>query len=501
MDITVSRTGDTSGTASVGFATSDSASSQPCNVVNGIASSRCDYINTAVRLTFAAGETSKTVSVLIVDDLYLEGNETFSVNLLDPAGAALGAQSTATVTITDNDTVAAGSNTAVAQLDRAQETSANLIGEAVQPLAGATGAGSVTLINNQTQGSVNLNFSGLSSAQTGAHIHGPAHVGKSASIIFPLPSGSFTNFIINLTPTQMQQLRAGLFYMNVHSMNFPNGEIRGQLLINPLESARFFVQEHYYDFLNRYPDQGGWDFWTNEITSCGADLACVDVKHINVSAAYFLSIEFQQTGYLVERMYKSAYGSFNGTSTFGGTHTLQVPIVRFNEFVPDTQRIGQGVVVGQTGWEAVLENNKQAFASEFVQRSRFTSVFATTLTPAQFVDALFANAGVTPSSTDRNAAIADFGTATNTIDVAARGRALRKVAENSTLVTSEFNRAFVLMQFFGYLRRNPNDPQDIDYTGYDFWLAKLNQFNGNFVSAEMVKAFITSTEYRQRFGP
>ena len=56
------------------------------------------------------------------------------------------------------------------------------------------------------------------------------------------------------------------------------------------------------------------------------------------------------------------------------------------------------------------------------------------------------------------------------------------------------------MQDFGYLRRNPNDPQDSDYTGYKFWLDKLNQF-GNFVDAEMVKAFITSTEYRQRFGP
>ncbi len=85
--------------------------------------------------------------------------------------------------------------------------------------------------------------------------------------------------------------------------------------------------------------------------------------------------------------------------------------------------------------------------------------------------------------------------------MAARGRALRDVVENSILNTQEFNRAFVLMQFFGYLRRNPNDPQDIDYTGYEFWLNKLNQFNGNFVAAEMVKAFITSTEYRQRFGP
>ena len=64
-----------------------------------------------------------------------------------------------------------------------------------------------------------------------------------------------------------------------------------------------------------------------------------------------------------------------------------------------------------------------------------------------------------------------------------------------------FNRVFVLAQYFDYLRRNPNTTPDSDYTGYDFWLTKLNQFNGNFVSAEMVKAFITSTEYRQRFGP
>ena len=138
---------------------------------------------------------------------------------------------------------------------------------------------------------------------------------------------------------------------------------------------------------------------------------------------------------------------------------------------------------------------------EFVQHSRFTTAFATTLTPAQFVDQLFAKAGVTPLAGDRQAAINEFGSATNTSDAAARGRALRDVAENSILQQQEFNRAFVLMQYLGYLRRNPNDPQDTDYTGYDFWLTKLNAFNGNFVAAEMVKAFITSDEYRHRFGP
>ena len=148
-----------------------------------------------------------------------------------------------------------------------------------------------------------------------------------------------------------------------------------------------------------------------------------------------------------------------------------------------------------------LFRNKQSFITKFVQRSRFLPVFPTSMTPAQFVDKLFLNAEVKPAASDRTAAINEFGSATTTADVAARARALRDVSENSILNSQEFNRVFVLMQYFGYLRRNPNDTPDADYSGYDFWLTKLNQFNGNFVNAEMVKAFITSSEYRQRFGP
>ena len=157
--------------------------------------------------------------------------------------------------------------------------------------------------------------------------------------------------------------------------------------------------------------------------------------------------------------------------------------------------------MGQTGWETVLENNKQSFASQFVQRSRFASAYPASLSPAQFVDTLFANAGVTPTSNDRAAALSEFGSASTTSDLSARARALRRIAENSSLIQTEFNRAFVLMQYFGYLRRNPNDAPDTNFDGYNFWLNKLNQFDGDFVQAEMVKAFINSTEYRQRFGP
>jgi hypothetical protein len=260
---------------------------------------------------------------------------------------------------------------------------------------------------------------------------------------------------------------------------------------NAIDGAEFFVRQHYLDFLNRQPDPAGLAFWTNEITLCGGDQQCIEAKRINVSAAFFLSIEFQQTGYLVHRFYKASYGNLPGAP---------VPI-KLSEFLPDTQQIGQGVIVNQAGWETVLENNKQAFSAEFVQRSRFTSAYPTSLTPAQFVDQLFLNAGVTPSATDRAAAINEFGSAATTADMAARARALRSVAENSTLEQQEFNRAFVLMQYFGYLRRNPNDPPELtlDFQGYNFWLTKLNNHNGNFRDAEMVKSFLVSGEYRQRF--
>jgi hypothetical protein len=103
VSLTLTRSGNTSGAASVGFATNDAAGLTNCNVMNGVASHRCDYINTMGTMSFAAGETSKSFSVAIVDDSYAEGSETFTIALNSPSGATLGAQATATITITDND--------------------------------------------------------------------------------------------------------------------------------------------------------------------------------------------------------------------------------------------------------------------------------------------------------------------------------------------------------------------------------------------------------------
>ncbi len=252
---------------------------------------------------------------------------------------------------------------------------------------------------------------------------------------------------------------------------------------NPLADPAFFVNQQYFDFFTRPPDDSGRAFWINQITSCGTDTACVEIRRINVSAAFFISIEFQETGFLVHRFYNLALNRANG-------------LPRYLEFLRDTQAIGLGVVVGAPGFEALLEANRVAYANEFVARAEFTALYPLTQTPAQYVDGLYAHAGITPSAAERQAAIDEFNNPTG-----ARGRVLRRVAENPTLRAREFNRAFVLAQYFGYLRRNPDDAPDNNLDGYNFWLNKLNEFNGNFVNAEMVKAFITSGEYRHRFGP
>jgi N-acetylneuraminic acid mutarotase len=260
---------------------------------------------------------------------------------------------------------------------------------------------------------------------------------------------------------------------------------------NPIDAANFFVRRHYLDFLNREPDVSGWDFWANEILSCGANAQCTEVKRINVSAAFFLSIEFQQTGNLVYKMYKAGFGNIPGKPVAAD----RAP------FLADTRQIQSTpaqVIVGQGNWQAQLETNKQAFALAFVQRPNFQTVHGSQ-TASEYVSSLFANVGATPTSAETNGAMAAFGSGGDT----GRAAALRSVAESNSVAAKVNNEAFVLMQYFGYLQRNPYDPPELtlDYSGYNFWLGKLNQFNGDYIAAEMVKAFISSSEYRQRFGP
>ncbi|HUS13295.1 MAG TPA: TIGR03118 family protein [Pyrinomonadaceae bacterium] len=508
IDITVTRAGDVSGGATVNYATFDEDEA-------GNASQKSDYQIAVGKLTFAPGETSQTFRLLLVNDVFDETDEVITLILSNPTGdgVGLGSPNTVEITILDDDTGA---------------------------------------------------------------------------------------------PTT-----------------------------NPIDDAQFFVRQHYLDFLNREPDADGLAFWTGQITSCGADAACIQRQRVIVSAAFFLSIEFQRTGLLALLTNQAAFGA--------------KPL--YGVFERDTQALQKDVIFGTPGAEAQLEANTEAFFADYVTRPEFVAKYPATLTDAQYVDNLLASAGLSPSNFIVNLTNsqenpptnptttggvrrpASFGTATfslnagetamtmsatinnldftgaqtadtndnltnahihagaavtptvngpvvwgfigtpfndnnpndavvtpfgsgvggtvnakwdapegNATTLAAQlsnikeGRAyvnfhstqfpggeirgnfpamtplrdslvagltggtetrasvLRKVAEFPYLNQREFNSAFVLMEYFGYLRRDP------DTAGFNFWLDKLNSFNGNFLDAEMVRAFIESIEYRQRFG-
>jgi hypothetical protein len=244
-------------------------------------------------------------------------------------------------------------------------------------------------------------------------------------------------------------------------------------LANPLSTPEYFVRQHYLDFLNREPDESGFNFWSDQILGCGSDASCIERRTINVSAAYFLSIEFQQTGGLVDGLYRASYGARP----------------QFAEFMPDTQTVAQGVRVGNADWAQRLAANKAAFINAWVERPNFRAAYEG-LTNSQYVDALISHTGVSFAASERDALVDSLNSA-----AATRAQVLGSIAENEQFASAKRNEMFVMMQYFGYLRRDP------DASGYAFWLNKLNQFGGNFEQAEVVKAFIVSGEYRARFAP
>jgi len=288
---------------------------------------------------------------------------------------------------------------------------------------------------------------------------------------------------------------------NVETLNFTVSSTAPPA--NPIDEARTFVFWQYKDFLRRDPDGPGWDHWTNEITTCSnvanrrpgeSEAQCVQRKRENTSAAFFVSPESQNIAYFVLRVYR---GSLGRMPFFGGGNSPA------DEFTRDAATVGQGIVVNNALDHNRINTNKQAFVNQFVTRSDFRAIFDG-LSNTQYVDRLLQTTGVTPSATERQALINGLNGGSET-----RASVLFKVVDGTTtnaggLLTFNtsygkafydnlFNAAFVQMEYFGYLQRDP------DPGGYNFWLGKLNTF-GDWVNAEMVKAFINAPEYRARFG-
>ncbi len=239
---------------------------------------------------------------------------------------------------------------------------------------------------------------------------------------------------------------------------------------DPLVAPEFFVRQHYVDFLDREPDESGFNFWLGQIKNCGTNTACIDSRRVNVSGAFFLSIEFQETGYLVHRAYKASFGRMPSRSAF----------------IADAEMLMRGIIVGQAGWRERLEANKQEFFASWIERDDFLRLYAD-LRDVALVDALIANTGARISGEEREHLISEWNR------TGSRAHVLRLLLSNEEFVQSEKRAAFVLMQYFGYLRRDP------DGAGFQFWLGKLNDHGGDHISAQMVRSFLVSGEYKGRF--
>ena len=234
------------------------------------------------------------------------------------------------------------------------------------------------------------------------------------------------------------------------------------LLQNQIDDARFFVRQHYLDFLNREPDQGGWDYWTNEINKCGTDQVCINRRRLGVSAAFFVENEFQRTGGYVYRLYRS---------------TLNRPPT-YAEFMQDRPLVVEG---------DALEATKMAYATAFVQRPEFVQQYQNT----SFVDA------VIQTIKDTTNQVVDLTSQRSSLislhNSGGRAAVVRQVADDAAFAQAVKNNSFVRMEYFGYLRRDP------DPGGEAFWNNILNNKEPNNYRG-MVCAFLTSREYQERFG-
>jgi hypothetical protein len=228
---------------------------------------------------------------------------------------------------------------------------------------------------------------------------------------------------------------------------------------NPIDCPEYFVRQHYFDFLGREPDPVGFAGWLSTLNNCAAgDTSC---DRVHISGAFFQSPEFQERGYFAYRQYSVALGRKPD----------------YSEFMPDLARVS-GYLTPQQ-----LEAAKAALLADFMARPVFVNRY-NGLNNTGYVDTLLSFAGVTLPN--RQALIEALNSGTKT-----RAQVLREIMESVEVYEKYYNESFVVMQYFGFLRRDP------DALYFD-WIQELNT-TGN--SRNMINGFVNSEEYRRRFSP
>jgi hypothetical protein len=234
---------------------------------------------------------------------------------------------------------------------------------------------------------------------------------------------------------------------------------------NPIYRTWPFVRQQYLDFLGRDPETEGFRAWRDVLDTCSDVNNNPACDRVTVSSSFFRSHEFQLKGYFVYRFYRASFGR----------------LPRYGEIMSDMLS-----VTGQTPEE--VAHKRAAFTNAWTQRAGFKALYPASLTEAQYVDKLLQTLNVSlTGDVTRETLVADLSAGRKS-----RSEVLRAIVEHPDVDKKEFNGAFVAMQYFGYLRRDP-EPD-----GYQAWLKYLNEHPADYRT--MVHGFVNSTEYKLRFG-
>ncbi|HVQ39504.1 MAG TPA: Calx-beta domain-containing protein [Pyrinomonadaceae bacterium] len=486
---TVTLSAPSSFAVTVNFATVDGTATQPS-----------DYQSTTGLLTFNPGDVSEPISVPVNGDTDGEASETFFVNLSNPANATIADNqgqgtilnddipvlnfSLANYTVSESGgfaqitVVRTGDPVPAVNVDYLTTDNSNPA-DFVLCSSNPVGTASSRCDFNTALGTLNF-LTGETSKTFNVLITQDSYVEGMESLLLSLSNPTNGATVGNLSSSTLQII-----------------DDSPESTTNPILDARNFVRQQYHDFLNREPDQPGWDYWTDNITRCNEPARrpagqtvdqCIDKQRETTSAAFFLSPEFQYTGLYVYSVYKGSLG--------------RMP--NFLELMRDVQQVSRGIVVGNSLSGTIIEQNRAQYETEFINRADFVSIYVL-LDNQGYVDKLFQTTGVTVSAADKQALVNGLNGAmetratvlhkvTNGTRVIAEGQVDIIAAYGKAFSDSQFTPAFVQMEYLGYLRRNS------DAAGFIFWRDKMNSFGGDFLKAEMVKSFLMSPEYLQRFA-
>jgi len=511
----------TAGTTDAVFTLSlSSVSGRQVNVnfatANGTATAGADYQSATGTVTFNPGETSKPITVVVNGDVLNESNETFFVNLSNANNATL-ADSQGQGTII-NGAPSGGvirfsaANYSVAEGAGSKTITVERIGDTSQPVtvdyASSDHSNPADFIPCTAAGAGFASSRCDFTTTIGTLRFAAGETSKTFDVL--ISQDNYVEGTETLEQT-LSNLTGGAVFGVPSTAILSITDDATEGTTNPIDMSSEFVRSQYHDILHREPDPAGLAFWTDNIEKCndparrpaGQTVAqCIDKQRESTAIAFFMSPEFQMTGGFVYRLYK---GSLTGTPNYdGGSSGLLGRFPTFLEFMSDVSKVSEGILVNNQISGAVVEANRNRLAAEFVLRPEFVAKYAG-LNDTLYVQELFNTTGIAATAAQKQALMDGLGNGTET-----RASVLRKVVDGTVVISEsnvqfttpygqaffnqELRRVFVYMEYVGYLRRNP------DTAGFNHWLGKLNQYNGDPFQAEMVRSFILSPEYRSRFG-